>query len=102
MQAPEFGHATHTGWRREHNEDSYLVDPELGLWIVADGLGGEADGEVASAIVVAHVAQCLHAGMPLAQALTSSHAAVRERCVRGAVAPVCIHCGGAAYQGERL
>lgn len=104
MQTPEYGHATHTGWRREHNEDSYLADPELGLWIVADGLGGEADGEVASAIVVAHIAECLHAHMPLAQALISSHGAVREAVREGrgsagmASTAVGLHIRGNSYQ----
>ena len=37
------------GRRRPHNEDSYLCDDDLGLYIVADGVGGNAKGEVASA-----------------------------------------------------
>ena len=40
--------ATHVGRRRKSNEDAYLCDDELGLWIVADGMGGHAAGEVAS------------------------------------------------------
>ncbi|NTX04941.1 PP2C family serine/threonine-protein phosphatase [Myxococcus sp. CA040A] len=42
---------THIG-RRPHNEDSYCVLPELGLYVVADGLGGQEGGEVASRCVV--------------------------------------------------
>jgi len=37
------------GRRRPHNEDSMLFDDEVGLYIVADGVGGNAKGEVASA-----------------------------------------------------
>jgi serine/threonine protein phosphatase PrpC len=37
------------GRRRPHNEDSLLFDDELALYIVADGVGGNAKGEVASA-----------------------------------------------------
>jgi serine/threonine protein phosphatase PrpC len=37
------------GRRRPHNEDSLLFDDDLGLYIVADGVGGNAKGEVASA-----------------------------------------------------
>lgn len=42
---------THVG-RRAHNEDAYLIRNELGLFVVADGLGGQAGGEVASRCVV--------------------------------------------------
>jgi len=36
------------GRKRDHNEDSYLVCPELGLYAVADGMGGHQAGELAS------------------------------------------------------
>jgi serine/threonine protein phosphatase PrpC len=42
---------THPG-RRKTNEDALLVDVELGLFVVADGMGGHNAGEVASAIAV--------------------------------------------------
>lgn len=41
---------THVG-RRSNNEDSMLVRPDLGLFVVADGMGGYEGGEVASRIV---------------------------------------------------
>ena len=40
---------TNTGLRRKRNEDAYLADDKLGLFLVCDGVGGRARGEVASA-----------------------------------------------------
>ena len=40
--------ATHIGLRRSHNEDAFLIDPEIGLIALADGIGGQEAGEVAS------------------------------------------------------
>jgi PPM family protein phosphatase len=56
-----FQHAalTDVGRVRDHNEDTLLADPGLGLYIVADGMGGRAAGEVASQMAVAAIRQHL-------------------------------------------
>jgi PPM family protein phosphatase len=43
---------TDKGLKRESNQDSFLVNKDLGLFIVADGMGGHSGGEVASSLAV--------------------------------------------------
>ena len=51
MQIEAFG-LTHVGRQRQHNEDAFLVSPDARLFLVADGMGGHAAGEIASRIAV--------------------------------------------------
>ncbi len=51
--AIEVASATHPGIVRSHNEDSIATDAEIGLAVLADGMGGYNAGEVASGIAVA-------------------------------------------------
>ena len=51
--------ATDIGGRRQNNEDTFLIDHDLGLFLVADGVGGHLAGEIASAIAVASIRELI-------------------------------------------
>jgi serine/threonine protein phosphatase PrpC len=56
MQVKAFG-LSHVGRQRQHNEDSYLVEDDAKLFLVADGMGGHAAGEIASRIAVDSISE---------------------------------------------
>ncbi len=57
-----FWAATDVGKKRESNEDNFLVDKKLSLFVVADGMGGHASGEVASQMAVHELRNAVDAG----------------------------------------
>jgi len=59
MKIRSFG-ASDVGKKREKNEDSILVDDEMGLYIVADGMGGHLGGEFASRLAVQTVQEIFY------------------------------------------
>ena len=59
---------TDTGMVREHNEDCFLVMPESGIAILADGMGGHLAGEVASAMAIDKVTHALRQAFAAGQA----------------------------------
>jgi serine/threonine protein phosphatase PrpC len=58
------GAATDTGLLRERNEDRYFLDPERGIFLVADGMGGQAAGEMAAQIAVETIRESMADATP--------------------------------------
>ena len=62
-----------TGKVREHNEDTIAVDPDIGLLVLADGMGGYNAGEVASGIAVKTIVNLVRESPTCATAILLSN-----------------------------
>lgn len=76
--AARFHELTDTGRVRSSNQDRILVDEDLGLWVVADGMGGHAGGAEASRLACEAVEESVSHGMPLIDAFEVAHSRVRS------------------------
>src|SRR5688572_29688389 len=72
---------TDTGRVRVRNEDSLLIDPVASLYIIADGMGGHAAGDVASQTAVAAFAASFIETRNAILAMTAANRAVLERAM---------------------
>lgn len=83
----EYGHGTHVGLVRDANEDSYLTVPEIGLCVVADGMGGHEAGEIASGITIRELAERVGHGASLTDAIISAHRGIQAAAASGQGSP---------------
>ncbi len=72
---------TDPGLKRSSNQDAFVVDDALGLWLVADGMGGRAGGDVASSVAVTCIHEYFqsknHSSVPVKSELNSDEASSR-------------------------
>ncbi len=73
------GKHTDQGRVRDGNEDGFVVRDDMGLFAVADGMGGHVGGEVASATALEALRAAVLSGMPIRDAIDSANDAVLER-----------------------
>jgi serine/threonine protein phosphatase PrpC len=76
---------TDIGVIRSGNEDNYIVVPDRGIFVVADGMGGHAAGEVASEMAVRYVARELGSVRDLGDEQVADRMRLAIRAANGAI-----------------
>jgi PPM family protein phosphatase len=107
---------THVGRVRRGNEDSFLVDADRGVFLVADGMGGHAAGEIASEVATRAVGGSLQDGVDrglqadalverMVEAFRLADRAIEEHVARnpttqgmGTTVTVCVLCTDGTYR----
>ena len=97
---------TDVGRKRNHNEDSFLIDDELQLYVVADGMGGHAGGGTASRIAVETIDKEMRKARESREnpfvSVPNLQEALIPDALRGAVERACLAIYTAAQEDPRL
>jgi serine/threonine protein phosphatase PrpC len=97
-----FWAATDVGRKREHNEDNFLVDKKLSLFVVADGMGGHASGEVASHIAVHELRNTIEGRQDLLDGFAKKEGEVRSQDILALLEQAVQSAGGAIFQRGKV
>ena len=76
-----FGAATDVGRVRDRNDDGYLIDESIGLFALADGMGGHRSGDVASATALETLRAAVGSGNPVREAIEDANRAVYAKAL---------------------
>ncbi len=77
----QIGFKTHKGQVRSHNEDACFIIPEHNIYVVADGVGGNSGGEIASRTAVYEITQFVHTNPLTEQASAAQIKAYFTECL---------------------
>lgn len=95
-----------TGRKRGHNEDSFLIDEELSLFVVADGMGGHAGGGTASRIAVETIDKVLRESWERDDSPLKENRPIQDSAIpallRKAVKEACFNIHSAAQENPKL
>jgi PPM family protein phosphatase len=97
---------TDVGRKRNHNEDSFLIDEELHLYVVADGMGGHAGGGRASSLAVETIDRELRTARDAKENPFGVESSLQDsplpEVIRGAVERACMTIFNTAQEDPRL
>jgi serine/threonine protein phosphatase PrpC/CRP-like cAMP-binding protein len=100
-EALRFWPVTDVGRVRDHNEDNFLVAKKLQLFVVCDGMGGHAAGEVASSIAARTVSEVISAQREMLTAFETGVGANRTDLLKVMEQAVQQSCNAVYQEGQR-